>query len=81
MQVSLPKNGAFCVYDASFQMVASSWTYGDTSVTLPENGVIVFAGDSGARFQLTMTQPAPQEQPDIPAEQETQPELQALPAA
>ncbi len=66
MHVSLPENGAFCVYDANFQMVASSWTYGDTSVTLPENGLIVFAGDCGARFQLTMTAP------DIPAEQEPQ---------
>ena len=52
MTVTVPENGGFCVYNADMTLAASSWIYGDTIVTLPEGGTIVFAGDPGARFHL-----------------------------
>jgi len=55
MTVKVPEKGAFYVYDSvNLQLVASSWTYGDTSVVLPENGIIVFAGDVGQAFYITL---------------------------
>lgn len=54
MTVTLPQSSGFHVYDANLQLVASSWAYGDTSVTLPENGWIVFAGDAGDTFSIQM---------------------------
>lgn len=54
MTVSVPENGGFYVYDAALQMVASSHVYGDTQVVLPQDGCIVFAGDAGAQFRVTM---------------------------
>ena len=53
LTVTLPAYGGFTVYDQNGQPVASSWVWGDTTVTLPENGWIVFAGDPGSRFYLT----------------------------
>lgn len=56
MTVKVPEKGAFYVYDSvNLQLVASSWLYGDTSVVLPENGIIAFAGDVGQVFQITLT--------------------------
>ena len=55
MTVEVPADGSFTVYDANMQLVASSWILGDTSVTLPENGWIVFAAGSTQRFDITMT--------------------------
>ena len=52
MTVQVPEGAGFWVYDGSGQVVASSVLWGDTSVTLPEGGLIVFAGDPGARFHL-----------------------------
>ena len=54
MSVTVPEDAMFAVYDASLQMVASSWIYGDTTVTLPEGGWIVFAAGDTARFAITM---------------------------
>ena len=55
MTAEVPENAMFTVYDANLQMVASSWIYGDTSVTLPdEGGWIVFAAGDTARFAITM---------------------------
>ena len=55
MTVEVPEGAMFAVYDANLQMVASSWIYGDTSVTLPdEGGWIVFAAGDTARFAITM---------------------------
>ena len=54
MTVTLPESSAFDVYDANLRLVASSWAYGDTTVTLPENGWIVFAGDPGDAFSIQM---------------------------
>lgn len=52
MTVTVPKNAGFYVYDGTGKITASSYLWGDTSVRLPEGGLIVFSGDSGARFQL-----------------------------
>ena len=55
MTVQLPKDAGFWVYDAAGQVTASSVLWNDTSVVLPEDGVLVFAGDPGARFHLSFT--------------------------
>ena len=54
MTVEVPEGAMFAVYDANLQMAASSWVYGDTAVTLPEGGWIVFAAEDTARFHITM---------------------------
>ncbi len=54
MTVEVPEHAGFTVYDANFQLVASSVAYGDTSAVLPEGGFVVFAGAPGARFVITM---------------------------
>ncbi|MHA5220237.1 serine hydrolase domain-containing protein [Dysosmobacter sp. Phy] len=52
MTVQGPEDAGFWVYDASGKVAASS-VLGDTgAVTLPEGGMVVFAGEAGARFHL-----------------------------
>ena len=53
MSVHTTGTGGFWVYDAQGQVVASSVLWDDTSVTLPSGGLVVFAGDPGARFHLS----------------------------
>lgn len=53
MTVRLPENAGFWVYDADGQVTASSVLWDDTFALLPEDGLIVFAGESGTRFHLT----------------------------
>ena len=53
MTVQAPEDAGFWVYDAAGQVTASSVLWDQTSVPLPEDGLLVFAGDPGARFQLT----------------------------
>ena len=55
MTVQLPEDAGFWVYDAAGQVTASSVLWNDTSVVLPEDGVLVFAGDPGAPFHLSFT--------------------------
>ncbi|MEG1988633.1 MAG: serine hydrolase domain-containing protein, partial [Oscillibacter sp.] len=52
MTVQLPKNSGFYVYDGSGKLTASSLLWGDTGAVLPADGLVVFAGDPGAQFQL-----------------------------
>jgi len=54
MAVSLPESGAFYVYDQRGALVSSSYVWGDRSATLPENGWVVFAGDAGQHFGISM---------------------------
>ena len=54
IQVEIEGNGGFYVYDGTGSLAASSVVWGDSTVTLPENGVIAFAGDAGARFHLSV---------------------------
>lgn len=57
LTVTLPETGGgFTVYDASGVVTASSVAYGDTSAVLPEGGWVVFAGDAGARFYLSLAE-------------------------
>lgn len=53
MTVYAAGTGGFWVYDAQGQVVASSVLWGDTSAVLPNGGLVVFAGDPGARFHLS----------------------------
>lgn len=55
MTVTVPEHGGFYVYGADGSIAASSVMYGDTAVVLPQDGLIVFAGDPGARFHLDFT--------------------------
>lgn len=55
MTVTVPENGGFCVYNADMTLAASSWIYGDTTVTLPEGGWMVFAGDAGSQFTIALS--------------------------
>ena len=55
MSVQLPENAGFWVYDKDWNVTASSVVGGATSAKLPEGGMVVFAGDPGARFQLSFT--------------------------
>ena len=55
MAVRLPEDAGFWVYDGEWNVTASSVVGGDTSAVLPEGGMVVFAGDPGARFQLSFT--------------------------
>ena len=52
MTVQVPQDAGFWVYNADGTVAASSVLWGDTAVTLPEGGLVVFAGDPGARFHL-----------------------------
>ena len=56
LTVQVPEQGGFAVYDASGANVAASWAWGDTSAVLPEGGWVVFAGDPGARFVLSLAE-------------------------
>ena len=55
MTVQMPKNAGFWVYDAKGKLVASSVLWDDASAKLSKDGLIVFAGDPGARFELTFS--------------------------
>lgn len=55
MAVKLPSDVGFWVYDADGKLTASSVLWGDTTAVLPKGGLVVFAGDAGARFHLHFT--------------------------
>ena len=55
MTVQVPENGGFWVYDKNGQVTASSVLGSSGAVTLPEGGLVVFAGDAGARCHLRFT--------------------------
>ena len=54
MIVDLPANGSYAVYDQNGVCVKFSMVKGTNEVKLPTNGSIVFAGDAGAKFGITM---------------------------
>ena len=54
MTVQVPEAGGFAVYDATGVNVAASWAWGDTSAVLPEGGWVVFSGEPGTRFVLSL---------------------------
>lgn len=54
ISVTLPKGkgATVAVYDADGNVKMNSYVSGKTSVKLPKNGYIVFAGDAGSTFQV-----------------------------
>ena len=52
LKVTVPKNASFAVYDSNDNCIFDSWISKSTTVTLPEDGMIVFAGDPYARFVI-----------------------------
>ncbi len=53
MTVEMPEDAGFWVYDAKGTITASSVLWDDASGKLEEGGFVAFAGDPGAKFQLT----------------------------
>ena len=53
LSVQVPKDAGFWAYDAAGNVIGSSLLWGNKPVELPRDGLIVFAGNSGAKFQLT----------------------------
>ncbi|WP_145412985.1 serine hydrolase [Paenibacillus xylanexedens] len=54
MKVDLPADGSFVVYDASGASLNHSVVSGQTTMVLPERGYIVFAGEAGSVFEITL---------------------------
>ncbi|WP_339184869.1 serine hydrolase domain-containing protein [Paenibacillus sp. FSL R5-0701] len=54
MTVKLPANGAFAVYDQTGICINHSVVSGKNDVVLPENGRIVFAGEVGSSFEISL---------------------------
>ncbi|MET3941531.1 hypothetical protein ABIC22_004343 [Paenibacillus sp. PvP094] len=58
MTVKLPSHGAFAVYDQAGRCINHSVVSGTNEVILPENGRVVFAGDTDSQFEITLTSKA-----------------------
>lgn len=54
MTVAMPEQGAFAVYDANGSCVNYTVISGSNEVVLPENGIIVFAGNAGSSFNISL---------------------------
>ncbi|MNI74962.1 hypothetical protein D3C73_1310800 [compost metagenome] len=54
MRVEAPTSGGVIVYDGKGMPVYSSIVNKDKSVVLPESGMIVFGGEAGDVFQISM---------------------------
>ncbi|MNW22492.1 hypothetical protein D3C71_2239980 [compost metagenome] len=54
MSVVAPATGAFVVYDEKGMLVYSSIINKDKPVDLPKGGMIVFGGEAGDVFQISM---------------------------
>ncbi|WP_430107620.1 serine hydrolase domain-containing protein [Paenibacillus lautus] len=54
MTVKLPAHGAFAIYDQNGICINHSVVSGKNVVVLPENGRIVFAGEAGSQFQISL---------------------------
>lgn len=54
MTVALPEKGAFAVYDEQGTTVNFTVVSGSNKVELPKNGTIVFAGEAGSKFDITL---------------------------
>ncbi|OPA73660.1 serine hydrolase [Paenibacillus selenitireducens] len=54
MTVKMPSNGAFAVYDQAGICMNHTVVSGKNQVVLPENGSIVFAGDAGSKFEISL---------------------------
>ncbi|KKO55202.1 serine hydrolase domain-containing protein [Paenibacillus sp. DMB20] len=54
MTVTMPAKGAFAVYNEQGVCVNYSIATGKNTVELPKNGTVVFAGESGSSFGITL---------------------------
>ncbi|RUT39341.1 class A beta-lactamase-related serine hydrolase [Paenibacillus anaericanus] len=54
MIVSMPEQGAYAVYDGNGTCVNYTVISGNNEVVLPENGRIVFAGNAGSSFNISL---------------------------
>ncbi|PWW33508.1 MULTISPECIES: serine hydrolase domain-containing protein [Paenibacillus] len=54
MTVKMPSHGAFAVYDQTGICINHTVVSGKNEVVLPENGRIVFAGDVGSTFEISL---------------------------
>lgn len=54
MKVKMPANGSFVVYDEIGTCMNFTVISGDHKVVLPENGTIVFAGDAGSKYEISI---------------------------
>lgn len=55
LSVQVPQDAGFWAYDSSGVVIGSSLLWGNRPVRLPEGGLIVFAGNPGAKFTLSFT--------------------------
>ncbi|WP_366296057.1 serine hydrolase domain-containing protein [Paenibacillus sp. AN1007] len=54
MNVNMPSNASFVVYDQYGVSLNHSLVSGQTTMILPEKGSIVFAGEAGSTFEITL---------------------------
>ncbi|QYR22578.1 beta-lactamase family protein [Paenibacillus sp. sptzw28] len=54
MKVKMPANSSFAVYDEKGTCVNFTVISGDHKVVLPEKGTVVFAGEAGLKFDLSI---------------------------
>ncbi|SDK13927.1 CubicO group peptidase, beta-lactamase class C family [Paenibacillus sp. OK060] len=54
MTVKMPANGAFAVYDQTGICINHTVVSGKNEVVLPKNGRIVFAGEVGSTFEISL---------------------------
>jgi len=54
MSVVMPEKAGFIVYDGAGALITNTVISGKNEVVLPENGYIVFRGDAGAAFNISM---------------------------
>ncbi|NMI03735.1 serine hydrolase [Paenibacillus sp. SZ31] len=54
MTVKMPAKGAFAVYDQTGICINHTVVSGKNEVVLPENGRIVFAGEAGSQFEISL---------------------------
>ncbi|RED55483.1 serine hydrolase domain-containing protein [Cohnella lupini] len=54
MTVKLPAKGSFTVYDANGALVNFSVISGNNKVVLPQKGVLIFAGEAGSAYNVSL---------------------------
>jgi CubicO group peptidase (beta-lactamase class C family) len=54
IKIQTPANGSFAVYDENGTCVNFSVISGDHKVVLPAKGSLVFAGDAGSKFEISL---------------------------
>jgi hypothetical protein len=54
MTVNMPARGSYAVYDEKGTCVNFTVASGKNDVVLPKNGTVVFAGEAGSTFGITL---------------------------